>query len=202
MTTVAGSQGRRPTSSAFLLALAVLWVPVARHSAQSIDISPSNGAVRVRASGLNLLDAESLVRLKDGRSVRVDLDLGVLPAAGATAVARTRRTFVVSYDLWEERFAVTQAGEPSQSISHVTSTAAEAWCLSQLAVPVSAIGRLAGDVPFWIRLEYRVLNVERAPSSNSDEGFTLRALIDALSRRRQADQAVRAIEAGPFRLRK
>ena len=185
---------------AMALTLAVLWAPSARVMTQSVNVTTSNGVVQVRAQGLGLIQADSLTRLKDGRSVRIDLDLGVLPAAGAPPHTRARRTFVVSYDLWEERFAVTLA-EPSRSISHLTAAAAEAWCLAQVAVPVSALGRLGVDVPFWIRLEYRVLNGDTRAAPETDEGFTLQGLIDALSRKGPANEATRTIEAGPFRVK-
>jgi hypothetical protein len=89
-------------------------------------------------------------------------------------------------------------GTPSRSISHLTSTAAEAWCLQQLTVPVSALGNLGRNLPFWIRLDYRVLNGD-APSERDDDGFTLRGLIEVFSRR-QTGEVARSIEAGPFRL--
>ena len=202
MTKHSQSPSHRSRGGAFLLACAVLWVPATRVLPQSISVNTANGSIHVRATGLTFIEAKALTRLKDGRSVRVDLELGILPAASAAPVARARQTFVVSYDLWEERFAVTQASDPPRSISHLHSAAVEAWCLAQLSVPVSAIGRLAVDLPFWIRLDYRVLDGDTAASSDADDGFTLRALIDALSRRRQPDESARSIEAGPFRLRK
>jgi hypothetical protein len=76
--------------------------------------------------------------------------------------------------------------------------AAEAWCIEQLAIPVSALGKLGRDLPFWIRLEYRVL--EGDGTSDPDSRYTLQALIDALSRRRKSESALHALEAGPFRL--
>jgi hypothetical protein len=131
--------------------------------------------------------------------VRVDRVLAGLRAPGARATAETREAFVLSYDLWEERFAVTHAGAPARSMSHLTSAAAEAWCLEQLAVPVSALGRLGGDAPFWIRLAYRVLDGDAATAPDE---FTLQGLIDALSRRRRPGALTDSIEAGPFRLRR
>ena len=202
MTIPSRSPIRQSRGHAFVLACAVLWGPATHVLTQSIDVATANGAVHIRASGLTLIDAASLARLKDGRSIRVDLDLGVLPAAGAAVATRARQTFVVSYDLWEERFAVTQAGPPSRSISHLTAAAADAWCLAQVSIPLVALGRLGSELPFWIRLEYRVLNVDNPSTQDSEEGFTLRALIDALSRRRAIDDSTRAIEAGPFRLKK
>lgn len=184
----------------WFVALAVVAWPAVHLSAQSVTVSKVGDAVTVRAPGFAFIKGEPLVRLKDGRSVRVDLVLAVLPRPGAPAVAQSRRVFVLSYDLWEERFAVTQAGDPSQSISHLTSAGAEAWCLERLAVPVSALGHLGRDLPFWIRLEYRVPDGSSAPPPDNGAGFTLQGLIEALSRRHDAAPLTHAIEAGPFRL--
>lgn len=183
-----------------MAALAVLAWPSVRLSAQSVTVRRVGDAVTVLAPGFGFIKGEPLVRLKDGRSVRVDLVLAVLPRRGGPAVAESRQVFVLSYDLWEERFAVTQAGDPSHSISHLTPAGAEAWCLERLAVPVSALGRLGRDLPFWIRLEYRVPDGTGTPAPDNGAGFTLQGLIDALSRRRDAGPLTHAIEAGPFRL--
>jgi hypothetical protein len=94
---------------------------------------------------------------------------------------------------------VTHAGSPSRSNAYLTAAAAEVWCLEQLTVPVSALGRLARDA-FWIRLAYRVLDPDSTPAANGSGDFSLRGLVDALSRRRRNDPLTHAIEAGPFRL--
>jgi hypothetical protein len=167
--------------------------------AESVTVARAGNAVTVRAPGLGFIKGEPLVRLKDGQSVRVTLELDVLPGPGGPVAAQGRQTYVLSYDLWEERFAVTQVGAPSRSISYLTSAGAETWCLEQLTVPVIALGRLGRDLPFWIRLTYRVLTVESAPAQDGGD-FSLRGLIDALSRRRKTDALTHSIEAGPFRL--
>jgi hypothetical protein len=135
--------------------------------------------------------------LKDGRSVRVELAAIVLTGSGRAPAATIRRIFSLSYDLWEERFAVTTVEARSQSVSHLALAAAEAWCVEQLTIPLTALGAL-GDQPFWIRLEYRILDGDAA-SDPSDSGYTLQALIDALSRRRKTEASPHALEAGPFR---
>jgi len=124
----------------------------------------------------------------------------VLPAPGKSPAATARRGFALSYDLWEERFAVTMVDARALSASHLTMAAAEAWCVEQLAISVSAIGALGRDLPFWIRLEYRVLEGDGS-SDAGDSGYTLQALIDVLSRRRPAGSTNPPLEAGPFRLR-
>lgn len=167
--------------------------------AQSISVHRAGDAVLVRAPGFGFLKGEPLVRLKDGRSVRVDLEMAVLPGPGGVPAAQTRQVFVLSYDLWEERFAVTLSGTPARSTTHRTPASAESWCFEQLSVPVSALGALSRDRPFWIRLEYRILDSD-VVTADEDAGFTLRALIDALSRRRKDTVWTHAMEAGPFRL--
>lgn len=187
--------GRRIT----IVSLALVVWPVERTWAQTLTIDTSGDALRIRAPGFSFLKGDPLVRLKDGRSVRVELAAMVLPAPGKSVVATTRRIFALSYDLWEERFAVTTVDKRSQSVSHLALAAAEAWCVDQLSIPINALGGLGRDLPFWLRLEYRVLDGD-APADSTNSGYTLQALIDALSRRRKTDSSTHALEAGPFRL--
>jgi hypothetical protein len=179
--------------------LAVLAWPGVHSSAQTLTIDIVGEVLKIRAPGFSFLTGDPLARLKDGRSVRVELAAMVLPAPGKSPAATTRRSFALSYDLWEERFAVTTVDTRSQSVSHLMMAAAEAWCVEQLAIPVSALGALGRDLPLWIRLEYRVLDGDGAADSD-DSGYTLQALIDALSRRRRTESSPHALEAGPFRL--
>ncbi len=189
-----------------LLVLVVLFGrPAAWVSAQTLSIDAVGDAVKIRAAGFSFLKGTPVARLKEGRSVRVELAAMVLPGPKQEPAATTRRIFALSYDLWEERFAVTTVGARSQAVSHLALAAAEAWCLEQLAIPLNALGALGRDVPFWVRVEYRILDAEGA-SDPPDSGYTLQALIDFLSRRRkQAStspdpaESLRAFEGGPFR---
>ena len=183
-----------------LLLLALIVCPVTRASAQPVSVTASGDAVRIRAPGFTFLEGEPLARLKDGRSVRVELALMVLPRPDRAPAATAQRVFALSYDLWEERFAVTTVDSRSQAISHLTAAAAVAWCVEQLAVPFSALRRFAPDAPFWIRLEYRILDGDGAADASDDSGFTLQALIDMLSRRGRTESLSGALDAGPFRL--
>lgn len=173
-----------------LALLAWVDIPV---SAQTLTVDTVGDALKFRVVGFSFLKGEPIARLKDGRSVRVELAAMVLPGAGKPAAATVRRIFALSYDLWEERFAVTLVGPRSQSASHLALAAVEAWCIQQLAIPLSALGR---DAPFWVRLEYRILDGDA--TSDEDQGYTLQALIDLFSRRRQARSAEHVLEAGPF----
>jgi hypothetical protein len=179
--------------------LALLAWPDVHASAQALTTHTVGDALKVRAPGLRFLNGDPLARLKDGRSVRVELSALVLAAPGKSPATTARQVFSVSYDLWEERFAVTAVDARAQSVSHLMQAAAEAWCIEQLAIPLSALGALGRDVPFWVRLEYRILDGDNAPGE-ADSGYTLQGLIDALSRRRKTESSANALEAGPFRL--
>jgi len=179
--------------------LVLLAWPAVRVSAQTVTVDTVGGTLKIRAPGFSFLKGDPLARLKDGRSIRVELAALVMAAPGKSPAAATRRIFALSYDLWEERFAVTTVGGRSQSVSHLAASAAEAWCVEQLAIPLSVLGALGRDAPFWIRLEYRILDGD-VTADPSDSGYSLQALIDALSRRRKAEPSPHTLEAGPFRL--
>ena len=186
----------RAWSSVVLLVLIALPQPL---RAQTLTVRAVSDALHVRASGLGFIAGSVLGRLQDGRSVRVDFDLVVLDKPNGAIIARTQQGFNLSFDLWEQRFAVTRIGPMPRSISHLTARAAEDWCLDNVTVPVASLGRTARDTPFWVRVEYRI--PERSSNApNEDSTFTLHTLIDVLSRRREDQDKAKSIEAGPFRL--
>ena len=112
--------------------------------------------LQVRGTGLRLIEGVVADHLKDGRSVRVDFEMTILDKAQGTPITQNRQSFTLSFDLWEQRYAVTRAGAAPRSISHLAARDAEAWCLENMALPLTALGRFARDLPFWIRVEYRV----------------------------------------------
>ena len=174
--------------------------PLQRVAAQAVTVRTAGDALKIRAPAFAFLKGDVLARLKDGRSVSIELVVLALPGPGRAPIARGREAFALSYDLWEERFAVATATAPPRVVSHLTSSSAEAWCVEQLSIPIHALVTRGRDQPFWIRLEYRILNGDGAPGPNDDAGFTLQGLIDALSRRRKVEAATQSVEAGPFRL--
>jgi hypothetical protein len=157
--------------------------------------------LHVRAPSLTFIKGKALDRLEAGGSVRFDLALAVLSKPDGPVVVETRQSFNVSYDLWEERFAVVRIGTPPSSISHLTASDAEQWCLTRLTVAPAPLERRGPQAEFWIRLAYRVQNGAGAPGADAGDKFSLRGLIDALSRRRGGDEETEALmHGGPFRL--
>ena len=70
------------TWRAAVVLLALLAWPAVRSSAQSVTIDIVGEMLKVRAPGFSFLKGDPLARLKDGRSVRVELAAMVLPAPG------------------------------------------------------------------------------------------------------------------------
>ena len=198
MTPVSSSRRRSARWGILIVVLAGVWPTSVR--AQEVSVHADRNTLRVKAPRFHFIQGELLDRLKDGRSVRVDLELSILPRPDAAPTARGREAFLLSYDLWEERLAVAQAGASSPAVTHLTTAAAEAWCISQLGVPLSALGALGREATFWLRLEYRVPNGNHTSESEEKGGLTLRGLIEALSRRPRARDARDVVEAGPFRI--
>jgi hypothetical protein len=165
-------------------------------SGQTVTVAVVDDLLRVRAPGFGVIRGETLNRLKNGQTVRFDIELTLVDKPGAAPALGARQRFVLSYDLWEERFAVTNVGA-SRSLSHLTASDAETWCLEQLAVPLRDLARFGRDAPFWIRLESRIEEGGGA-NTNDDAGYTLRGLIDVLSRRRRAGELRDVIQGGPF----
>lgn len=183
-----------------LLALVVLASPAARLSIQVMTAKPAGEVLHITAPGFTFLEGAVLERLRDGRSARLDFELTVLARPRGSALARDKRSFNVSLDLWEERFSVSKIGTPARSVSHLRAPDAEAWCLENLTVPLSAFARHVRDVPFWVRLEYQVPDLDAASEQNA-EGFTLRSLIDRLSKRPQNLDPGKSLDGGPFQLK-
>lgn len=185
-----------------------VWLPVLALTAWPVDLRAQSLTVRavgdmlhVRASALGLIEGRVAGHLRDGRAVRVDFALAVLANAGGRVVAQGTQSFNLSFDIWEQRYAVTRVGTTPRSVSHLTSKDAENWCIDNITVPLATLGRFVRDTPFWVRLEFRVH--DPTPPANDDENstFTLGRLINVLSRRRQDQELARTIEGGPYRLK-
>jgi len=170
-----------------------------RLGAQTLTVRTVSETLHVRSSGLGFIAGPVLDRLQDGRSIRVDFELTVLEKPRGAVVARGQQSFNLSFDLWEQRFAVTRVGPMPRSISHLTARAAEDWCLDNVTVPLTSMARVGRDTPFWVRVDYRVQ--ERSPTQGAEDStFTLQTLIDVLSRRREDQDKAKSVEAGPFRI--
>jgi hypothetical protein len=179
--------------------LAGLAVPVfPARSAPPIGVAFDGDSLRVSAPSLHFLAGKPLGRLKDAATVVFLSQLTLFGDNHDTVIRRVPDRFVVSYDLWEEKFSVTQLGSARRSTSRLLSASeAEAWCLEGLAI--SAMG-LAPDRPFWLRFELRTAGQRDLSSGAGEPGLSLRSLIELFSRQPEPDDPNWTREAGPLRL--
>src|SRR5260370_41361269 len=111
-------------------------------------------SLRVSAQHIRFLTGKSLEQLKNGASVSFALQVSITSSESATNfLARMFDRFVVSYDLWEEKFKATRPGPPVREASRLSVPACEAWCLDEL-MPIPAF--LTASRQFWVKLELRV----------------------------------------------
>ncbi len=178
--------------------LAGLAAPLFRlRAAASLSVSFDGDNVHVSAPDLHFLSGKPLQRLKDAASVVFLSKITIFSDDRGTVFRQAPERLIVSYDLWEEKFAVTMPGAGPRSQSNLTAAQAEAWCMENLAV--NAAG-LAPDRPFWLRLELRSTSQREMARVVGDSGISISGLIEIVSRKPGADDTYWSRSAGPFRL--
>jgi len=160
---------------------------------QALELRWTGDEIRVAAPKLHFLQGRVLERLRDGSPVMMGLQVSVAADNRANILRRVAERITVSYDLWEEKFAVLTR-RSSQPVVHANAAGAEGYCLAQLAVRVS-------DLPagrnLWFKLDVRV---EEPDESQTGSPPTLRDLVDTFSKTRPKPDQHWTVEAGPVRL--
>jgi hypothetical protein len=145
--------------------------------AQALQPQLEGALLHVAAPQLHFLSGRVLEKLHDGAAVPLQFELAA--TSGGHTVSHTSARFVLSYDLWEERLSVLQTDGGDRSASHLNASAAEAWCLENLSLAVSA---LAGEKMFVLKLDIRAEETKGAATEPGPR-FSMAALIDVFSRR-------------------
>ena len=164
--------------------------------AQSLSVRSEGDQLRIAAPQLRLLTKDVIDRLHDGGSVGYSFQITISSDRNGAPLEQITYRFVFSYDLWEEKYAVTRLEPSPRAISHLSASAAEAWCLDALAIKPAS---LAADRSFWVGLVYRAEEA-RPPAASNDSGLTLSGLVDIFSRRNPKQPLSGSRTAGPFRL--
>ena len=175
--------------------------------AQDLALQQRENEIHVSAPRLHFLTGTSLQSLKNGAAVPFDFQLTLWVGTRASVFDRTLQRFVVSYDLWEEKFSIVkQRGfsvrggsrslETRRSVSNLTAAAAEAWCIDSVALPTVGI---RPDQPLWVKLDVRRADPREGNSDSNDSGLTLTALIELFSRPIRPSEQRWTLETGPVR---
>ena len=165
--------------------------------AQSAAVRIDGQQLHLVSPRIHFLTGDALQRLRDGATVNYEFQLTARPDRTGKLLGRAVNRFAVSYDLWEEKYAVTKLGTPPKSVSHLTTAAAEAWCIENTLMP---LGVLPQNEAFWVRLDYRAEEAGASSDQADNSGFSLSSLVDIFSRRAQREQVHGTEEVGPLRL--
>jgi hypothetical protein len=164
-------------------------------SAQSLNVRLEGNQLRFVVTDLKFIAGDALQQLHNGSTVTYVLEAVVKPGRESLPSVTVTYRFAASYDLWEEKFAVTRLEPMPRSISHLSASAAEKWCLDSISVPVDSI---APSAPFWITLEYHA--EQDAAGTPADAESTLARLVNILSLKKPRQELRSKREGGPFRL--
>ena len=170
--------------------------------AQELILTVRDNRLQFAAPGLHFLAGKPLDRLRNAAEVPFDFQVTLWAGNRNRELRRAAATFVVSYDLWEEKFSVTKLSTPRKRAAHLTMQAAEAWCLEQMPMDASGLGPAE---PFWVRLEVRAPSAKAggplfARERITETGVSLNRVVEIFSRPAQTDQPHWTVDAGPLTL--
>jgi len=170
--------------------------------AEQLIVNLHNDRLEFSLSHVHFLGGRPLELLHNAAPVPFDFQMTVYSGSKAHVFQQLTSRFVVSYDLWEEKFKVVKTQSPRASAEHLTAQAAEKWCLDQMSMELPG---LSPTEKLWARFEIRAEDGKDGPlfgrGSISDSGISLTSLIEVFSRPARAQQSHWGpYEAGPFNL--
>jgi hypothetical protein len=149
----------------------------------------------VSAPQLHFISGKAMERLKNGSTITYVVLLSIARENSKKQILQLRNKFMISYDLWEEKFSVIRVTD-GNTTSRLTSAMAEAWCLGNIPIPARSVPERE---PFMIRLECSIQEEsEKQPSETSGQIFA--NLIEIFGRKKDDVPQRWETIAGPFRL--
>jgi len=163
--------------------------------AQTVGLKLDGEQLRVSVPQLHFLGTEVLQRLHNGIAVNYVFKIGITPNRDSKPTSPASYRFVISYDIFEQKFAVSRIEPNPRSITHLSESAAQLFCLDSIALSTAGI---SADQAFWLTLEYQT--VEPKPATTESGGTLMEQLIDVFSRKAQRQESRGTITGGPFSL--
>ena len=153
--------------------------------------------VHVVAPRLHFLTAKTLQHLRDGAIAPFDFQLTISAGSQNNVIARAVERFVVSYDVWQEKFSVVRMSDYRKWGMNASANAAEAWCVDNIFVPTF---KVPGGQPLWARLEIRSVDQKNQLPPVSDNGISIISLVELFSRPPRPQQDHWVLETAAFHL--
>ncbi len=173
--------------------MAGLALPLFRaRAANPLSIVYEGDDLRPVVQNLHFLTGKPLERLQDAEKVVFASWLSLYTIDQSVPFRQAFGRYVVSYDIWEQKFMVAIPSQAARPRDNMTSLDAEKWCLENLAISASG---LAPDRPFFLRLELRTEQRRELSSVLDDPGISLvKAAAELFSRKPRPDEP----HWGPF----
>jgi hypothetical protein len=169
-------------------------------NADDLAVRLDGDYLKISLSHIDFLKGQALERLKDGATVAFIGQLTLMTSPNSSPAARSLARFALSYDIWEERFSVTKAGQTADSrrtVSHLSASAAENWCIDNLAIDR---GLIPADRQFYVQLDLRAEDPHDQLGIVGEPGINITRLIEIFGRPARSAQPRLFLTSGPFRL--
>src|SRR5215472_373139 len=105
--------------------------------AEELVLTWRDDRLEFSAPRIHFLGGKPLDLLHNAASVPFDFQLTIWSQNRNHLFQRITDRFVVSYDLWEEKFRVVKTQSPRKAADHLTAQATEAWCGQQISEQMS-----------------------------------------------------------------
>ena len=170
--------------------------------AEELILRAQGNRLDFSAPRVHYLTGRPLARLRNAEPVAFDFQVNLAAANKTNVVKQNTARFVISYDLWEERFAVTKTAPSRKAAKHLTAAEAEVWCVQEMSIV--DLNGVAANQPLWATMDIRAEEETEARLFSrrdiSDAGISLNGLIELFSKPSRATQAHWTLEAGPVTL--
>ncbi|HTS50683.1 MAG TPA: hypothetical protein VMH05_22210 [Bryobacteraceae bacterium] len=192
---------RRSSARPVVAALISFGLAALTVSSDDMFVRRSSNDLHVLAPRLHFLTPKTLQRLRDGAIAPFDFQLTISAGSKNNVIARAVERFVVSYDLWQEKFSVVRMRDYRKWGMNASASAAEAWCVDNMVIEVSQLAsQVSAGQQLWARLEIRSVDQKNQPPPVSDSGISIISLVELFSRPPHPQQDHWMLETAAFHL--
>ena len=169
--------------------------------AEELMLRAQENRLEFSAPQLHFITGRPKERLQNAASVAYNVKVTLWSGSRTTPHGNQTARFIISYALWEEKYAVSKVSVPKRNASHMTAAEAEAWCLREMSMDVTGV---PAKQMLWAKMEIRAEDERNSGlfrDKISEDGITLTDyFIELFSGKPRAGVSHWELEAGPVTL--
>ena len=169
--------------------------------AEELMLRAQENRLEFSAPQVHFITGRPKERLQNAAPVAFDMRVSLWAGNRNYVKSSLTARFVISYDLFEERYSVTKVSAPTRNANHMSAFEAEAWCLQQMSMDVTGV---PADQPLWAKMEIRAEDEHGSSlfrGKLSENGISLTDyFVELFSGKPRAGQSHWEPEAGPVTL--